>query len=418
MFIIYDLVALLLSLFFLPRYLLRRKFHRGFLARLGFLPKDLNISQPVWVHAVSVGEAKSIRGLVEGLRSSYPSSKFVISTVTATGNKVARAMVGGGDLLTYLPLDFSFIVRSVIDRINPALFIITETEIWPNLISYLYRKNIPVIIVNARISDRSFRGYLLIKFLLRSVLNKIRLFCVQSDSDARRLVALGVRPDKIRVHGNMKFDLEDNPRQQQEAGTYRSKLGLTEEEKLLVCGSTHPKEEEIILEVYRDLLKSYPSLRLLIAPRHPERAEEIAGIIQKKGFLPLFLSRSERDLAGRQIFILDSVGELMSYYAASDMVFIGGSLVQKGGHNILEPAVLAKAIIFGPHMFNFRDIAKLFLANRAALSVRNAEELKLKIKELLVNPGEREELGSRARGLILANRGATRRNLEALKGSL
>jgi len=421
MFMIYDLTALVLSLFFLPLYLLRRKFHRGFLARLGLLPRNLNLTNPIWVHAVSLGEAKAVKGLVEGLRKIYPEKKFVISTVTTTGNKVAKAMVRKGDLLTYLPLDFSFIIRSVIDRVNPAIFIIAETEIWPNLITCLYRRNIPVVIVNGRISDHSFQGYRCIKFLLRPILKKVTLFCVQTDTDRQRLMALGVAAEKIRVNGNMKFDLDDSLRLEEEAKSYRNRLGLTERDRLLVCGSTHPREEELLLGAYQDLLKDYPGLRLLIAARHPERSAEIEALVQKKGFTALRLSlldASAPDKTGRRIFILDSVGELMRYYAAADIVFIGGSLVRKGGHNILEPAALAKPVVFGPYMFNFRDITGLFLKNQAALLVHSGEELKLKLRELLDNPLGALNLGSRGQRLILDNRGATPKNIESLTAFL
>jgi len=416
MFLFYDLIALILSLFFLPLYLLRRKFHRGFPARLGFLPKNLNLNRPVWVHAVSLGEAKAVRGLVEGLRQNYPGKKLVISTVTATGNKVAKGMAAVGDLVTYLPLDFSFIIGKVIERVNPSVFIIAETEIWPNLISCLYRKNIPVVIVNGRISDRSFGGYRLIKFFLQPILKKVSLFCAQSGTDAQRLKALGVPPEKIQVSGNMKFDIEVNPHLEQEAKGYRHKLGLAASDKLLVCGSTHSKEEEILLKVYRDLLKDWPNLKLLIAPRHPERAMEIEALILKEGLAALRLSRLGLiTKTGDEIFILDSVGELMQYYAAADLVFMGGSLVKKGGHNILEPAMLARPVLFGPYMFNFRDIAGLFLKHQAAIAVRNTDNLKLRLNELLDNPLKAEDLGRRGRGLISANRGATRKNLASLK---
>jgi 3-deoxy-D-manno-octulosonic-acid transferase len=278
-----------------------------------------------------------------------------------------------------------------------------------------------VVIVNGRISDHSFRGYFMIKFLLHPILNRISLFCMQGDDDARRLMALGVSPDKLRVNGNMKFDIGDNSLLQEEARVYRNGLGLTGADKLWVCGSTHPGEEEAILGVFQDLLKDYPSLRLLIAPRHPERSVEIEGLIQRKGFLPLRLSQLDSgigDRSARRVFILDSVGQLMRYYAASDVVFMGGSLVKKGGHNILEPAALARPVIFGPYMFNFRDIARLFLRKQAAVLVHNKEELKVALKELLDDPGKAEGLGARGQGLISDNRGATRRNLESLKSFL
>jgi 3-deoxy-D-manno-octulosonic-acid transferase len=328
-------------------------------------------------------------------------------------------MAREGDLVTYLPLDFSFSVRNTIARINPCIFIIAETEIWPNLISCLFGRGIPVVIVNGRISDRSFRGYRIIKFLFEPILRKVSLFCVQSDSDAARFVALGVAPQNIRVSGNMKFDIEDNPRLEDDAAGYRRKLGLGEGDRLLVCGSTHPGEEELLLDVYRQLSGDYRRLHLLLAPRHPERSVQVGDLIRKAGFQPSATSRlGQGGSKGEKVFIVDSIGELMGYYAAADLVFIGGSLIKKGGHNILEPAVLAKPVIFGPYMFNFRDIARMFLDNQAALSVRGSGELKTRLKELLDNPAKALLLGVRGRQLILENRGATGRILKEIESFL
>lgn len=434
MFILYDLIFLVVAIICLPRYLFRRKFHRGFLRRLGILPKDLKLDRPIWIHAVSVGEVMAVRGLLEQLRVNYPAKSFVISTVTPTGNKIARGLAQPDDFITYLPLDFSFIVKNVIERINPEIFIIAETELWPNLVGYLYRKHIPVVLVNGRISDVSFKGYLAIKSLLRSIFNKVSLFCVQTSLDGERFSALGVPQNKIRVSGSMKFDVADlkkdttdyTDKKSTDCTDYKQKLGLEENEKLLVAGSTHSGEEEIILRVYKELLDEFPDLRLLIAPRHPERAKELAKFVSSEGFSYAFISNLERTTphplrqagqdAGRTtVFILDTIGQLLSFYSLADIVFVGGSLIRKGGHNILEPASLSKPILFGPHMFNFRDIAQLFLRNNAAILVRNKEELKEKIKYLLGNPRAMDELGKRAKALILENQGATLRNLETIK---
>ena len=209
MFILYDLISLIFTLIYLPIYIFKGKFHRGFFARLGILPKNLILDRPIWIHAVSLGEAVSMRGLVEELRKIYPTKKFVISTVTPTGNTIARDLASSSDLVTYLPLDFSFTVRGVMNRINPGIFIIAETEIWPNLISCLYKKDIPIVIVNGRISDASFRGYSAIKFLIKPILNKVRLFCMQTESDAHKLKELGDEIEKKKETGKMKFDRLD-----------------------------------------------------------------------------------------------------------------------------------------------------------------------------------------------------------------
>ncbi len=441
MFIVYDLIFFLIALVYLPVYLLRRKFHRGFLLRLGFLPKDLALDRPIWLHVVSVGEAITSRQFLEELRLAFPHKKFVISTVTPTGNKIARAIAKEGDFVTYLTLDISFIVSKVVKRINPSLFIAVETEIWPNLIHCLHKKHVPFAVINGRISDRSFKGYAILKFLIKPVLDKVGLFCVQTARDAQRLSSLGVAKNKIEVTGNMKFDFKAQALKFDNPG-----LCLKYQEQLLVCGSTHPGEEKIILAAYRDLLAEFSDLRLLIAPRHPERADEVENIIIKSGFNSIRVSQlagspataewrgaakggisqlnpQTRTLpAGRQepanpqtVFILDTVGQLLTFYSIADIVFVGGSLSKTGGHNILEPAALGKPVIFGPHMFNFRDIADLFLNNQAALLIHNQEELKAGIAELLRNPGRIPGLIRSAKKLILDNQGATGRNLERVR---
>lgn len=417
MFIIYDLIFFIFALAYLPAYLFRGKFHKGFFARLGFVSRIPHPERPIWIHAVSVGEVVAVRSLIDGLRNAYPQKKFVISTVTPTGNRIARDIARGSDFVTYLPLDLSFIVKRVIGRINPSLFIIAETEIWPNLISSLSKKDIPVVIVNGRISDASFRGYSLIKFLLRPLLNKISLFCVQGIRDAERFRSLGAAENKIKVTGNMKFDNTGLPHIRG-AEDLRSKLGLREGDRLLVAGSTHFDEEGAILDIYKDLLSDFSDLKLLIAPRHPQRSKDIAGAVSGFGFRAVFISgltQSCPTCIPSPVFILDIIGQLIYFYDIAQIVFVGGSLVKKGGHNILEPASLGKPILFGPHMFNFRDIAELFIKNKAAIMVDDKEQLRIKIKEVLKDDSYASRLSRNARDLIRKNSGSAARNLEFIK---
>lgn len=418
--IFYDLIFFFVSLFYLPVYLLRGKFHRGFFARLGILPKGLELERPIWIHAVSVGEAIMMRPLLEKLRQEFPGKKFVISTVTVTGNRIARGLAQEKDFVTYLPLDFSFIVRRVIGRVNPSLFIIAETELWPNLISCLKQKKIPIVVVNGRISDGSFKGYRCIRFLLSPFLNKVTKFLVQSERDCQRLCALGVKKENVLATGNMKFDASlegaGYAGVKEEDQGLRQKLGLPAEEKLIVAGSTHPGEEKAVLLAFNKLSAKYQGrLRLLIAPRHPERAKEVARLASGLGSNTVFISQIEHTAGPTAVFILDTVGQLMHYYAIADIVFMGGSLVKKGGHNILEPALFAKPILFGRYMFNFRDIADLFLQNHAAILLQGKEELPLKLRFLLDNPALRSQLGNSARQLVMNNQGAAARNLQVIK---
>jgi len=384
------------------------------------LPDLTHLDRPIWVHAVSVGEAISIKGLLGELRRAYPDKKLVISTVTATGNKIASALISDGDLLTYLPLDFSFIIKKVIKRINPSLFIIAETEIWPNLITALYKQKIPVITVNGRISDSSYSGYRAIRFIIRPILNKITKFCVQSDIDAQRLNNLGVAKENIQISGNVKFDINLGvaPEMELKGAAAREKLWLGLDDKLWVCGSTHAHEEEVIIKAYKELLFSFPKLKLLLAPRHPERSKDIGKLVSENSFMPVFISNisgSCPSCINNPVFILDVMGELMDYYSAADIVFVGGSLVKTGGHNILEPASQKKPVFFGPHMFNFRDISRLFLENEAGVMVHNASDLAVKVKGILSSQLLAKQMVERAYALIMGNKGATKRNIEAVK---
>ena len=418
MFIFYDAIFLIFTLVYFPCYLLQGKLNAGFLRRLGFLPAHLDLDRPIWIHAVSVGEAIAIKGLLAQLRQVYPGKRIVISTVTATGNKIAQGLVKDGDFLTYLPLDFSFIVKHVLKRINPSLFIIAETEIWPNLITCLDKMQVPVITVNGRISDSSYHGYRAIKFFIRPILRMVKQFCVQSDLDALRLESLGVDKQRIQVTGNVKFDINLDPLLESQALSYRAKLWLGQFDKLLVCGSTHPDEEELIFAAYCKLLLVFPKLKLLIAPRHPERSEKISRLAAQKGFMPVRISNisgSCPTCINGPVFILDTIGQLLNYYSAADIVFVGGSMVKKGGHNILEPVSLKKPIIFGPYMFNFRQISELFLANQAALLAADSRELADKVKELLSSNLLAKGLVERAYELIIKNRGATTKNIQIIK---
>ncbi len=410
MFIIYDLIFFVFALIYLPVYLFKGKFHQEFLRRLGFFPEGLVFNEPIWIHAVSVGEVMAMRELIKELRHNHPQKNFVISTVTPTGNKIARSLAKEGDFVTYLPLDFSFILQRVIKRIKPCIFIIAETEIWPNLITFLFKSCVPIVILNARISDRSFKGYSVIKYLLKPILSKINIFCAQSENDSFKLKALGVNPERIVVTGNMKFD--QIPVRAHDASIYKKRIGLAAEERLLVAGLTHPGGGEIFFKAYRLLLNYFPDLRILLVPRHPERGDEVKNLARNLGFkaekVSLFNPKAQ---FSNEVFILDTVGELVSFYSAADIVFVGGSLVKKGGQNILEPASVGKPVIFGPHMFNFRDIAQAFLENKAAVEVFNQEGVVVAVSSLLNNNLKVERLVKNASEVISSNQGATKRNI-------
>ena len=416
--IFYDLIFLLLSILYLPAYLFKGKLNRGVKERFGCAVKGRVFDAPIWVHAVSVGEAVVAKGLIAALRKAYPRKQFVISTVTATGNAIARTFAQEQDFVTYLPFDFSFSVNRVVSRIKPALVVIIETEIWPNFITCLKEKKIPVAVVNARISDKSFRGYKASAFMMGRIFKQVDLFCARARTDAEKLSALGVAAERIRVTGNMKFDISAPAEVSKVQNPYLAQLGITSLQRLIVAGSTHPQEEEVVLEAYRRVRRLRPESVLLLAPRHPERASEVARIVQSYDFTPVRISQLKDSSVGGEsqvVFILDTIGQLMTFYALADIVFVGGSLVAKGGHNILEPAVLGKPIIFGPSMSNFQDIADLFLFRKAAVLVYSAEELQERINYLLNNELYAKELSDSARKLVLENQGATEKTLAGLR---
>ncbi len=419
MFILYDIFYTLFVICYLPIFLIKGKCHQGFLMRLGIFPQSainkIKGRKVIWLHTVSVGEAQAADNLVKNLKREYPDFSLVISTVTKTGNKIARKLIGRQDLVIYFPLDISFIVKKVISAVNPKLFIIAETEIWPNLIINLAKKGVPIALVNGRVSSNSFRGYKIIRPFLSRVLGKFTLFCMQTKEDAQRIAELGAARAKVKVTGNMKFDLQLSA-----TGFQLSDLGLIEEEKLFIAGSTHRGEEEIVLQAYKELIKNYPNLRLLIAPRHIERVREIEGLISRFGFKLQKVSQlnlDERRAANgeRRILVLDTIGQLKNIYALAEVVFIGGSLIRHGGQNPIEAAEFSKPILFGPYMFNFSDIARAFLSKGAAIVVKDARQLKDTSNRLLKECLLRKELGQRAKDLVEENRGASFRNMELIR---
>ncbi|MFH1245582.1 MAG: 3-deoxy-D-manno-octulosonic acid transferase [Candidatus Omnitrophota bacterium] len=412
----YNILYILFVLFYLPVFLLRRKGHPGILMRLGFFPdkviERLRGQKVFWVHTVSVGEAHAASCFIKVLKERYPGHRLVISTVTKTGNIVACNLAGKEDVVIYSPLDISFIVRRVIELVNPLLLIVAETEIWPNLIINLSKRNIPVVVVNGRISAGSFKGYKLFRAFMKSILEKVSLFCMQTENDAQKIIELGAERGRVKITGNMKFDV-----QSVDVAPQNIDLGLTKEERLFIAGSTHRGEERLILKVYKELVNDYPDLRLLIAPRHIERAPEIEQLIVEFGFAPCRFSQSavRKPQTAQRIFILDTIGQLKTLYAHAEIVYIGGSLVPHGGQNPIEAAVFAKPILFGPYMFNFSAIAGEFLRQKAAIMVNNEEQLKEAWQKILRDGQLRKELGENAQQLIQQNQGATLRNINFIK---
>ncbi|MFC1632417.1 3-deoxy-D-manno-octulosonic acid transferase [Candidatus Omnitrophota bacterium] len=419
MFLVYQLLYVIFTVCYLPIFLLRKKYHPQALMRLGIFPaglKDkLKDKKVIWLHTVSVGEAQAAAELVKHLREQYPDFSLVISTVTKTGNKIAQRLAQPEDAVIYLPLDIGWIVKRVIKLLRPRAFIVAETEIWPNLVTNLSKAEVPIILINGRVSAGSYRGYGLVYPFFKIILDKFSLFCMQTKTDAEKIINLGAATEKVKITGNMKFDVE-----QPLISSPKADLDLADEQRLLIAGSTHRGEEEMVLEVYKDLVRRYQDLRLLIAPRHIERTAEVEKIVAKAGFNSQRVSELDSNLPPTTyhplpILILDTIGQLRSLYSAAEIVFIGGSFIRHGGQNPIEPALFSKPILFGAHMSNFSDIAEVFLKNDAAIMVKNPQQLTQQCANILNDSARAKTLGQKAKQVVQRNRGTTLRNIKCIK---
>ena len=418
MYFIYSLFFGICLLLVFPYYLLRfRKYLPTLADRMGFLKVNLNRS--IWIHAVSVGEVKAIENLLEGLGKRLNGRPIVVSTTTPTGQRLARQRTDIVHSTFYFPFDLPGCVRRALDRVRPEMVIIAETEIWPNFLRECRRRRIPVFMINGRISDRSFSRYRLVRRWLPRVLADYTLLGMQSETDRRRMEILGADPGKLLVLGNLKFDGTTSER-----STEPGLAGLLQEwHAIWIAASTMQGEEELVLDAFAQARSGHPDLKLIIAPRHPERCGEVEEIIKARGLR--FIRRTslpspqkpEARYATMECegLLLDTIGELAAIFEYATVVFMGGTLVPRGGHNILEPARHRKPVIFGPHMENFRDIARLFLDGAAAIQVRDATELGRTVSKLLSDTALAAALGTAARGIVDQNTGATERVLRILK---
>jgi len=423
MFILYDLIFLFVLVFyFVPHFLIRRKrLDSNFIQRLGFLSKNLICklkNKPnIWIHAVSVGEAVVASSLAERIKQDNNfKDKFqlVVSTTTSTGQRIAKDNLDKDDIVIYFPFDLSFIVKKVIKAINPYLFILVETELWPNIITQIHKQNVPVVVANGRISDESYLGYKLISIFFRNVFRYIDLFCMQSKSDYKRIISLGAREDRVKVCGNIKFDMISDKINEDKIIRLKDWLGYEPSNNILLCGSTHPGEEEILINVYKRLLSRGHNLKLVIVPRHPERSVRLKELFKSYGFnSSLFLNPTANKIKDT-IYVLDEIGWLRDLYSICSVAFIGGSLKDYGGHNIIEPALFQKPVIFGRYMSNFRSIASEFLDNKAAIQIEDKENLYKTCSKLLDDKNLGLELAKRSLRVVRNNQGATDEILKSI----
>ncbi len=417
--ILYQIIFSLGLLFFFFHHLYKRKINvKAILEKLTLsYPYKKTFQKSIWFQVVSVGEALLIRRLVKEIKkiTSYP---IFITVTTLTGRKVAERYYPDCKVL-YFPFDISFCARRSIEYINPKIFISLETEIWPVLFYHLKKRNIPILILNGRISSGAFLRYKKIKFVLKKVFRWVDFIGVQNLLYRERFLLLGASPDKIEILGNLKFSsMEiDNTYLQNLEEKYLSLL-KGKERILIVFGSTHYPEERMILDVYKQLLSEGYKLSLLIAPRHIERSSYIERLVEERGFIPFSLSKfpKEETLDTKErVFILDTVGELIYFYALADICIVGGSFTDYGGHNILEPLYFSKPTLFGPYMENFKDIEEIVLEKKAAIKIKNEKDLIDNLRKIIDNKNLRDELSKRANFLFEDQSRNLIRNLEIVK---
>jgi 3-deoxy-D-manno-octulosonic-acid transferase len=410
-------LAMLLSLpFWLYQILRHGKYWRGFSERMGKVPAKLKggSGQPViWIHAVSVGEVLAVGGLVGRIRRQFPQWRVVISTTTDSGQDLARRRFGEENVF-YFPMDFAGAIRPYMRALRPELVVLAETEFWPNFLRLARGSGAGVAVVNARISDRSWPRYQRFRWALRRMLANVDLFLAQTEQDAARLKSIGADAGRVHVSGNLKFDVS-LPAPPAIVETLRHSLAAEGAGPVLVCGSTVEDEEPPLLRAFENLLVSHPRAVMILAPRHPERFEAVATLLQEMGIPAHRRSRWQGESLAGGVLLVDTIGELAALYALADVAFVGGSLVPRGGHNIIEPAQHGVAIVTGNHTENFRDIVGLFQSHDAVRIVGLAE-LPLVLMHLLDDDVERMALGRRAKETILSQMGATSRTLEALQG--
>lgn len=429
MLVIYNILLWMAAPFVLLYYgikmIMTGKSRKGIRQQFGFIPKKIFAGMEgrpcIWVHAVSVGEVTAAAPIIVALREKLPGACIVLSTTTDTGQEMAHRIVTAASVFIYYPLDISFAVRRVVDKVRPDIFVPVETELWPNFIRYCRSRGVKIVMANGRLSPRSFRKYTLTRFFWKDILGAVYGIGAISETDAERFRFLGMPPDRVKVFGNAKYDslaARTSPAIQEEISL---RLNISLEEPVLVAGSTHEGEEKIILDVYRKFLDSYPDGKLIIAPRHIERAEAVVALTREKGFEDIITmaeiagGRNRRD---ERIIIVNVIGELFKVYSLATMVFCGGSLVPKGGQNILEAAAWGKVIFYGPFMDDFLEEKALLEAAGAAMTVRDGGELLEGILKMMTYPDVLARRGEEGRRMVAANVGASGRYAEFILNCL
>lgn len=391
------------------------KYRKGFAERMGRVPARLQVTgandRVIWVHAVSVGEVAAVAGLVEELRR-WSRHRVVISTTTDTGQALARNRFGESNVF-YFPLDFAFAIRPYLKALRPQMVVIAETEFWPNFIRLTHASGARIAVVNARISDRSWPRYRRFRGLMRRLLASVDLFLAQTPADAARLKDIGAPPDRVRISGNLKFDIPA-PVPPAIVENVQASIKASAAEPVLVCGSTVDGEESLLLKAFGNVLVQYPEAVMILAPRHPQRFPAVAALLEQMSIRFWPRSAWNGGALNGGVLLLDTIGELAALYGLADIAFVGGSLVPRGGHNIIEPAQHGTAVVVGNHMENFRDVVSLF-QSRDAVRIVGPAELPLMFLDLLANEEQRRALGRRAAETLHSQLGATKRTAGELQ---
>lgn len=408
MFFIYNFLLLIFAVIFSPvafaAFIIKPKFRAGFWEKIGFYKKKIIDKKSIWIHAVSVGEINAVEWLIKKIKQDFPGYNIVVTTVTATGQEVANKKLSNtADIISYFPYDFGFSVKSAVKAFNPALVIIAETEIWPGFINEINKQQVPLMLVNGRISPGSFRGYRKFRFFFKKALEKFSLILMQTDSDRERIIKIGAPSNITETMGNLKFDinkqLDDNA-----VNNLKNSLKIGNQ-RVLIAGSTHQGEDELVLNVYKKLKKDFPCLKLLLAPRHPERNENALNLIKAVGYK--YGQKSlKQGFDNADIILLDVMGELGQLYSVAYCAFIGGSFSGTGGHNPLEPAIYGVPVVSGPTVFNFKDIYSFMTEIGAAKIVENEESLYNQFKNHLEDEGNYKKASNACFEIFDKNKGA------------
>lgn len=424
-YLLYDLILMAAATVLIPWYLVRGwrqgKVRRGIRERLGIYEADRLVPlagrEVIWVHAVSVGETRAAVPLLRALKAAYPQRALVLSNVTETGHAIAGG-IKEVDLCLFFPFDLSCVVRRVLAQVRPSLIVIVETEIWPNFVRLSHRAGIPVLLVNGRISDRSYPRYRRARWLLRPILEEFSAFCMQSEQDADRIRGMGAPPGRVEVTRNLKFDMQTSVPDPEESIALRRSLRLPAASAIWVAGSTHAGEEEIVVDVYRRLVADGRDLVLVLVPRHPERCRGVSEMLSAQGVKYLLRTATKdasQPLAPGEVLLVDTLGEMLKLYATSDFVFVGGSFVPVGGHNVLEASLLKKPVLFGKYMHNFKEISQLLLDAGGGVQVADADALIAALEEFLDNREAAWRMGERGYSLLAANAGATEHTMAVIR---